>query len=209
MTRNPHLRTSKLAATAVCGVQRLHREISISSTSGFTASRCCQLKLLSQRSEVGIFSVPSVRAQFRLILVSILVLFCGILVCTDVFGSSFTLVAMPRRTCCECHSSHTASCSNCKCVKAGRACVNCELSRNGLCKNEFGHAELQPSRSFQCPFPTCNEGVGKRPVTRRVEDVSRLRMHVSTHVGFVPSTDWLTLTKSRICPGSDFIGSQV
>ena len=86
-------------------------------------------------------------------------------------------------------------------MKAGRACVNCELSRNGLCKNEFGHAEIQPSRSFQCPFPTCNEGVGKRPVTRRVEDVSRLRMHVSTHVGFVPSTDWLTLTKSRICPG--------
>ena len=38
-------------------------------------------------------------------------------------------------------------------------------------------------------------------MTRRPVDVSVLRVHVGTHIGFVPPDEWLALTESRVCPG--------
>src|SRR5690242_15339766 len=41
-----------------------------------------------------------------------------------------------------------------------------------------------------------------RPASKRLDDLTIVRTHVNTHclVGFVPSTEWLRLTESRICP---------
>ena len=145
MTRNLTLRTSKLAATAA--------KISISSIPGSTAARCCQLKLLSQRSKSGTVTVtPSARCCLSLTL--FLVLALTLLACifdsnSDCFGSD--MVRIDR--CCACKTARNGTCENCTCVKAGKACTDCYLSADGLCSNSFGCGDVESKVDrVICPF---------------------------------------------------------
>ena len=119
-------------------------------------------------------------------------------------GAKDTPLSMPR--CCGCHAGCKATCANCKCAKAGTPCVNCNLSFEGKCSNP--HGSTPPERradlvSIECPFPGCSQGKGGRKVSKRLEDISRLRNHVNEHclsAPFAPSSEWLVRALSRICP---------
>ena len=56
---------------------------------------------------------------------------------------------------------------------------------------------------LECPFESCTAGVNGKRMVRKMEELSRFRKHLSSHLveGFVPSQTWLNDHASRLCPG--------
>ena len=125
------------------------------------------------------------------------------LVARTVFVDS-SLQEMPKPKCCTCQSARDGTCRNCACVKGGRACTDCCLSRDGKCSNPNGcDPTVGKSGKLVCPFERCSAGKNGTPLERRWEDVSRFRSHLSSHLvddNFVPSAQWLSDNSSQVCP---------
>ena len=111
---------------------------------------------------------------------------------------------MPKPRCCSCQSARGGTCNNCACAKNGKGCTDCLLSKDGLCLNPngCGGAVSKPQRLVR-PYTGCVAGKNGKPLERRREDISRLRVHVSEHLaeGFVPPNQWLLDHDSQVCPG--------
>ena len=103
---------------------------------------------------------------------------------------------MVRARCCSCQLARNGTRQNCACVKSGKGCTDCLLSRDGACSNPLG---CGPS------FDGCDAGKNGKPFERRPQDISRLRTHLALHLkeGFSPSDLWLSTHDSQLCPGCD------
>ena len=111
---------------------------------------------------------------------------------------------MGKDRCCSCQSARHGTCQNCACAKEGKGCVDCLLSRDGLCKNSFGSGlEESKTPKIKCPYDGCTSGRYGTPMIIRLNDITRLRFHLSDHIrekGYVVPEQWLRDTNSRLCP---------
>ena len=110
---------------------------------------------------------------------------------------------MVRARCCSCQSARNGTCKNCACVKDGKGCTDCLLSRDGLCSNRFGCGPFESKQvKVHCPFERCDAGKNGKPLERRLEDISRLRTHVSSHLKeFYSFGSVFSDHNSVLCPG--------
>ena len=128
------------------------------------------------RSQKGSVQNPSARLC---LLVFAIVLFVALtLVVYPTFCQFNSSFVMGKARCCSCQTVRGNTCNNCDCVKSGRSCTTCRLSRDGNCTNRYGCGEVVAIvEKLECPFVDCTAGVnGKRSVIRRHE-MSRFRSH--------------------------------
>src|SRR5947209_8430430 len=100
---------------------------------------------------------------------------------------------MVRARCCSCQLARNGTSQNCTCVKSGKGCTDCLLSRDGACSNPLGCGHSEPKQvKLICPLDGCDAGKNGKNFESRPQDISRLRTHLALHLkeGLSPSDLW-------------------